>query len=273
MSSKKIALVLGGGSAYGFAHIGVINALIERGVKPDLIVGTSMGAIVGAYFALNGEVQSLVDIIRETKPSSLLADPGFFTLGMIKGEKIEKKLHEIYDGKKFSDCKTELIINACDVNKGETVVFQDGFLRDAVRASMSVPGIFAPYIFEGKMLVDGGLTNNLAVDLVPPGYTIIASKVIPKKGAEINVKEINTKNPLKRWSMSFNLISKSFSIMISKLEDSVVKNNPDIIFIDPDLNEFGYSTFDQFYEIINKGYVTAKKKLEKYPELIYTFDR
>ena len=269
MNKQKVALVLGGGSAYGFAHVGVIRALHEFGIKPDLIVGTSMGAIIGAYYALNGEVDSFHDVISKTKPLNLLADPGFFSLGIIKCKKIEKKLKEVFGDKEFKDCKTKLIINACDINSAENVIIEDGKLVDAIRSSIAIPGIFAPYIYKERLLVDGGVVNNLAVDLVPEGYKIIAVKVTPKKDTVIiPLKDLNTVNPIKRVGMYFNLISKAFSIVLSKMENKTVLRRPDVIFIHPNLDKYGYASFKEYNGLVEDGYNAAKKILEKSAHLV-----
>ncbi len=269
MKKQKLALVLGGGSAYGFAHVGVIRALQEFGIKPDLIVGTSMGAIVGSYYAVKGEVESFSHIIEETTPLSLLADPGFFSFGIIKGKKIEKRLKEVFGNKKFKDCKTKLIINACDINTAENIVFKKGILRDAVRASMSIPGVFAPFVYKDRVLVDGGLVDNLPIDLVPEGYKIIAVKVTPKNNTVVlPLKDLNVKNPLKRTALYFNLLSKTFSIVLSRTERHSSSKKDDVILIHPSLDEFSYSSFKEYKKIVNTGYVSAKKALEKSRSLV-----
>ena len=262
MSKKKIALVLGGGSAYGYAHIGVIQAMEEKGIKPDLIVGTSMGSIVGAYYAAFGEIDSLINIISKTSTFKTVADPGFFSLGIIKTKKIEDLFKKVFGERKFAKCKIPLIINACDINSGENIVYKKGLIRDAVRASMSVPGIFAPFVKGNKILVDGGIVNNLGINLVPKNYKIIAVRVTPASNKKIfSSKDIKTLNPIKRLIYYFEIINKSFTILINKLEDQMVKERDDILYLSPNLKKFSYVSFGKHKELIKAGYKEAIKNL------------
>ena len=259
---QKIALVLGGGSAFGYAHIGVIKAMEEKGMKPDIILGTSMGSIVGAYYSVFGEVDSLVKVIGDTRAWKMVADPGFFSLGMIKCKRIEDLFKKVFGDKTFRSCGIPLKINGCDINSGKNIVFKSGRIRDAVRASMSVPGIFAPFVKGRQIFVDGGVTNNLMIDEVPKGYKVIAVKVTPSSDKRLfSVEAIKTRNPIKRLRYYFELVNKSFSILIEKLESHLVENHPEVTFLQPDLSKFSYVSFGKHEEIAKAGYEEAIKKL------------
>ncbi|MBT7736389.1 patatin-like phospholipase family protein [Candidatus Peregrinibacteria bacterium] len=260
--NKKIALVLGGGSAFGYAHIGVIKAMEEKGIRPDLIVGTSMGSIVGSYYAVFGEIDSLVEKISKTSAVKIAADPGFLSLGVIKAKKIEELFKEVFGDRNFAHCKIPLIVNACDINSGENVIYKKGRIKDAVRASMSVPGIFAPVVKGSKVLVDGGVVNNLGINLAPKSHKVIAVKVTPDSNKKIfSPKDMGTLNPIKRMRYYSDLINKSFTILINKLEDQMVRDHEDIIYLKPDLKDFNYASFGKYRELIKAGYDEASKKL------------
>ena len=244
-SVKKIALVLGGGSALGYAHIGVIQEMEDQGMRPDLIIGTSMGAIVGAYYALHGEVDSLVEILKKTS---------MLKLGIEGVKKIEKLFEDAMGDASFADCKIPLKINACDINSGENVVFEKGLLREAMRASMSIPGVFPPVVLDGRVLVDGGLCNNLAVNLAPSGYKVIAVKVTAPSNKKIfTAEEFDSKNPLKKTRMYFEMLHKSFAILMNRLEDHLIEQMDEVTYIEPDLRSFNFISFNKYSELIAAG--------------------
>lgn len=259
-NKQKIALVLGGGSALGYAHIGVIQEMEEQGMRPDLIVGTSMGSIVGAYYALHGEVDSLIEVLKNTSALKVGMDSGLFTMGLVGTKKIEKLFEEVMGEATFSDCKIPLKINACDINSGENVVIEKGLIREAMRASMSIPGVFAPVVIDGRILVDGGLCNNLAVNLVPANYKIVAVKVTSPSNKEIfTTEDLDSKNPVKRTRMYFEMLHKSFAILMNRLEDHMVAQMDEVIYIEPDLRAFNFISFNKYNELIAAGREAAKK--------------
>ena len=263
-NKKKIALVLGGGSALGYAHIGVLRAMIEKGIRPDLIIGTSMGAIVGAYYSLFDEIDGMEKVLDNTSSIKMATDPGFFSLGIIKGTKLENKFKEVFGEKTFSNCKTKLRINACDINTGKNYFFRNGMLRDAVRASISLPGILPPLVKDDMILIDGGVANNLAIDYVPKDYRIISVKVTPNNDKHIISKEdLETKNPIKRVKLYFDLLNKSISIMTNNLEEHLLETR-DILHITPNLDQFSYISFPKYKDIISTGYYEANKVLKNF---------
>ena len=184
LSDTKIGLALGGGGARGFCHIPVLQTLEELDIKPAQVSGTSMGAIIGAIYAsgmspasIREIVDSMViyegekfkDIIQKRGLLKWfeLVDPNFFKKGgVIKGDKIAEFLQEILGVSTFEELKIPLIIVATDFHTGEEVVFNSGPLMPAVRASMSLPGLFEPVLHEGRMLIDGGCANPVPHDLL-----------------------------------------------------------------------------------------------------------
>lgn len=154
----KFALVLGGGAARGFAHIGVIKVLEANGIAPDLIVGTSAGSLVGALYAsgMDGfELQRLALALDE----STFADWTIGSRGLIKGEALAAYVNQQLKQQTLERLKRPLAIVATDLRSGEAVVFQRGDTGAAVRASSAVPGIFSPVRISDRDYVDGGLTH------------------------------------------------------------------------------------------------------------------
>lgn len=154
----KIGLALGGGAARGFAHIGVIKALEAQGIVPDIIVGTSAGAVVGALYAagLNGfELQRLALEMKE----DMVADWSLPDRGVLKGEALETFINQKVRGRSLDKLARPFGAVATDLASGEMVLFRLGNTGRAVRASSTVPGVFQPVEIGGREYVDGGLTS------------------------------------------------------------------------------------------------------------------
>ncbi len=183
-TAPTVGLALGGGGVRGLAHIVVLETLDEMGIRPRLVAGTSMGAIVGALYAsgMSGaELRELVlrfevlesDTWRESlgKRAELLRwiagfSPDFTGRGLFDAEKVIESLFAELGQKTFEGLQVPLSVVATDFWTGEEVVLNSGDLLSAVRASMAVPGIFAPEIRDGRVLIDGGVVNNLPYDHV-----------------------------------------------------------------------------------------------------------
>lgn len=196
----KIGLVLAGGGALGFAHIGVLKVLEENHIPVDFVAGTSMGAIVGAAIATGKSSADMDSLLTSTDWDQLFIDSsprqdlpynlkagrnreiygdaklgikdGTFVTpaGVVQGQKILPLLQRLYDNAPvspvdFDKLPVPLRVVAADIESGEAVVISNGDLATAVRASMSVPGFFAPVSMGGHELVDGGIANNLPVDV------------------------------------------------------------------------------------------------------------
>ncbi|MDR2536182.1 MAG: patatin-like phospholipase family protein [Treponema sp.] len=181
----KWALVLSGGGAKGLAHIGVLKALTEMGVpEPELVVGTSMGAIVGGLYSCGMTPHELVQFVNERFNIADYLDGFAFKLdgpvgkvfqtgqivgslatkpGIDSGQRLLQLFEKLSEGKTFEETRIPFRCNAVDLITGEEVVFSSGSVARAIRASMSVPFFFEPLIEENRCLVDGGLSDNIPV--------------------------------------------------------------------------------------------------------------
>ena len=186
IKKAKIGLALGSGASRGLAHIGVLKALIEERIPVDYISGSSMGALVGAYFASKGEVTTLEEMILgiDWKKLAHLIDPNliFMLKGLIHGQKIKELLQVIIGDVEFKDLKIPLAVVATDTNTGEEVIIKEGSVVEAVRASISMPAIFMPVKYGRRFLIDGGVVNPVPAGIVRNmGATfVIACNVIRK---------------------------------------------------------------------------------------------
>ena len=157
--SKKLGLILGSGGARGFAHIGFLQALDENGIKPDVMAGCSIGAVIGAAYLCGKSANQLKKIAFALKQNDLVD----FNLGLFKGMallrsvKMEALLKKNVTAKTFEDLPIPFAVVASDLVSGNLVTFTQGELIPAVRASATIPTIFAPVKMDGMMLVDGGL--------------------------------------------------------------------------------------------------------------------
>lgn len=177
-TQNGVALVLGGGGARGFAHLGVLSVLEEEGVPIEEITGVSVGAFVGALYAAAGRVEPVIEIARKTQWPNLV-EVEYMPFGFFRTNRLEQFLaHHLEalaksrtgdsypNGVHFSDLAIPLRIGATDLASGESVLFETGPVAPAVRASAAIPALFAPYSYQGRTLIDGGIANGLPYDWV-----------------------------------------------------------------------------------------------------------
>lgn len=158
-SPLRIGVALGGGSARGYAHIGALACLERHGFAPDLLVGTSFGAIVGALYASGltpKEIALTANSVRWRDLSKVL-DFGLHRAALFSGDKLESYLDELVEGRTFEDLGRPLVVVATDLATGGRVDLTTGPLARALRASASMPGVFSPVQIAGRQLVDGGI--------------------------------------------------------------------------------------------------------------------
>jgi len=163
-NGASVALALGSGGARGLAHIGVIEALVERGYRIDSISGSSMGALVGGIYAL-GALERYRDWVQGLRQRDVLGllDWNFAGGGLIRGRKIVDELCELVGDADIEDLPCAYTAVAVDIDSGREVWLSEGSLFDAIRASIAIPGVFTPHRYRDRTLVDGGLLNPVPV--------------------------------------------------------------------------------------------------------------
>lgn len=162
----RIGVALGGGSARGFAHIGALASLERHGVRPDVIVGTSFGAVVGAMVAAGRtptELSEEASKLRRRDVVPEVADFGVHRGALFSGDRLEAFFDRMLEGRTFADLERAFAVVATDVGTGERVVIQEGPLARALRASSSLPGVFAPVEIDGRPLMDGGIGSPIPI--------------------------------------------------------------------------------------------------------------
>ena len=248
--NTKVGLALGGGGAKGVAHIGVLHALEEARVKPDYIAGTSVGAMVAAMYAFNININTIANIARDLTLAQIttfkLNKTGFFTADPLKEILIEY-LGEV----NIEDASIPLSIVATDLTSGEEVIFTEGPLADAVCASASIPGVYIPMRLNGRILVDGGIVQNVPIR---PLKSMGAGVIIASQLGGVRAYE-EPKNVL-------DVMRNAFDIVLSQRTKQEVKQAD--LLIAMDLRDFSIADNTQRYdELFAIGYDTATKELAK----------
>ncbi|MCH8496390.1 MAG: patatin-like phospholipase family protein [Balneolales bacterium] len=165
--AKRIGLALGAGSARGLSHLGVLKAFKDKNIKPAYIAGTSIGSMMGAVYA-SGNLDDVTELMRHITLGKM-ANYLDFTIprqALMEGDKIMKLIREIIPISDFKDLEIPLSVVACDIHTGKQVINDSGDVHNAVRASISLPGIFLPVHHDNMWLVDGGLVNPVPVSVV-----------------------------------------------------------------------------------------------------------
>lgn len=173
-----LGLALGGGSARGLAHIGVLRVLDREGIPIDYIAGTSMGAVVAAVYASGTDPGYLARLASGLRWESLV-DLRFMGRGLMSGQRIEQAINMLTKNRTFDQMRIPLAVVAAELPTGKPVVFTKGLVSSAVRASIAIPGVFEPVPYEKNCLVDGGVVNNVPVKPVQDlgATTVIAVDV------------------------------------------------------------------------------------------------
>jgi NTE family protein len=255
----KIALVLGGGSARGFAHVGVIRALEQEKIPLNLIVGTSVGSLIGAIYAASPDSFQLEWTAFKIEKNDILDFSIIYSkLGPVQGARLESFVEQTAKVRLIEQTKIPFFPVATDLTTGESIILERGSLAKAVRASSAIPGIFVPVNFDNRMLVDGGVTNTLACD------------VARSKGADIVI-GVNLQKDVRSQEMGtvVDIIGQSVNIVMHEATKSKLKYC-DVV-IEPDTKGVSLFDFSQKKALMEEGIkaTTAampgiRKLLEKY---------
>ena len=163
----RIGVALGGGSARGYAHIGALASLERHGFAPDILAGTSFGAVIGALYAMGrspADLRAEAAAMRRRDVFPYIADFGLHKGALFGGRRLEAYFDAMVEGRSFEDLERPLVVVATDVDSGERVLLSSGPLAPALRASASIPGVFAPVTVGGRRLMDGGIGSPVPLD-------------------------------------------------------------------------------------------------------------
>lgn len=277
ISRRKIGLALGGGGARGLAHIGVLKVFAREGIPIDVVAGTSMGGIIGAALAAGASISDMETEalkVRRRREQIKLVDPKLSGSGLLKGSRVYQYLSSLLGEELiFADLNLPLAMVAVDFNTGREVILKEGNVVDAIRATISVPGIFAPFVRDKQLLVDGGVLNNVPVDVARElgAQTVIAVDVLP------NFPQDRPEEPLAATPVNIPGVTQSLveimhvqMIMISEMTELKLKTTPSDVLIRPaSPSRIGlFAGFEHAEEAIAAGEAAAEEALPKIRELL-----
>lgn len=288
IGGKKIGLALGGGSARGMAHIGVFQALEQHGIPIDMIAGSSAGALIGSAYAAGVPIETIeaavlkwgskLGLLRLTVPDVLdlkyygkalarffrktrtIWDPRLLRLGIgiFSGSRVDRLYLNVVGDPDFSDLQIPLSVIALDINSGEEVVYEKGNVRLAVRASLSIPGIFTPLAYSGRFLIDGSIADPVPVNtLVKNGADLVmAVNVTPSLQESFNSLRRSRKQG--QLAVSRSPLLPVFDIAMRSLQSlqyelSTIKTTRANIHINPDVGDISWSEFFNADKLIQRG--------------------
>ena len=203
----RVALVLGGGGSKGIAHLGAIQELEKAGIRPDLIIGCSAGAIVGAFYADEPNLEHAEKLFLKLKRSDLL-DTSFLgaRFGAVKGKKLQDFMKKNLSSQSFHDLQIPLIVVATDLFTGNIVELSQGDISSAINASCALPGLFKPVLLHDRYLVDGGVSSPLPIEIAK------------KYGAELIIAiDVSEELPSSKPSHFFGVAKRGIEISYRKL--------------------------------------------------------
>lgn len=253
----KVGLVLGGGGARGFAEIGVLRVLEQEKIPIHLVVGTSVGSLIGALYAdtanvLDVEFEAVQLTEDDIFDKSLLS---FLSGGFVKGERLERFLEQRLKHQTIETLRVPFAAVATDLRTGETVVFDRGSVAKAVHASAAIPGVFVPVIHEGRTLVDGGVTNPIPVD------------VARKLGAEVVIAvAIPADVPAEAPRAPVQIALHASTLMAAEIGWCRAKEAE--VLIRPEVGPVAYDDFTQKKRLIDAGAAAARAALPQIHRVI-----
>ena len=273
LTGRATGLALSGGAARGLAHIGVIRALEEACVEIDLIGGTSMGALVGAMLAMDMPTQRMVDLVRTFSARRKLLDLTLPLVSFLSSGRITSILRSVCGDVQIEDLWRPFLCVSSNLTRAEPLVHTTGSLWHALRASTAIPGMFAPVLLDGAVLVDGAVLNNFPLDLVRErceNGLVIASNVTPLEdgarhyqfGAAVSGWDVLFRaiNPFARRVEApslFETLLRTIEVNIAqRLKSPAFRQLADVL-IEPQVSRFGMLDFDAYAELIDIGHQEA----------------
>ncbi|MCA0274787.1 MAG: patatin family protein [Proteobacteria bacterium] len=278
-----ISLALGGGAARGWAHIGVLRALDEAGIRINMIAGTSIGALVGGCY-LAGKLDQLEEFARSLTKRRIF---GLFDLqlggnGLFGGMKLDARMQQHMAGLTFEDLPKPFVCVAAEIRTGHEIWLSSGSLIKAMRASYALPGVFEPVTCNGRVLVDGALVNpvpvsvcraneqplvvavNLHYDLFGRAAVIkhSAGELVVEHPAKVNGKDLDRSERETRLGIT-GVMVEAFNIIQDRISRARLAGDPPDLSLQPKLGHIGLSDFHRADEAIRLGYEATKAQMEE----------
>ncbi|MEM7028086.1 MAG: cyclic nucleotide-binding domain-containing protein [Chloroflexota bacterium] len=276
LTGKSIGLVLSGGAAKAFAHIGVIKALNEAGIAVDMVGGASLGSVVAAAYALNWDYAKMVQAARTFFSRTKIFDYTFPAVSIANSKKMTRTLSHEFEGIQIEDMWLPYFCVSSNLTRAKQMIHRQGDLWRGLRSSCSIPGVFTPMVDGMDLLVDGAVLNNMPVDVMYDmceGGTVIAVDVSSETELADDYDFVSY---LSGWRVLWGKLNplmsqvKAPSLMgtLKRVVElnSVRQRRRNIeladVFIDPAVEKFGLADFDAYQELIDIGYGAAQQPLQ-----------
>ncbi len=269
MSGRSVGLVLSGGGARAFAHIGVVRALRERNIPIDFTGGTSMGGVVAACVAMGWSDEEIDHRIRkgfvETNP---LGDFNLPVVGLVSGKRVDKRLKEHFGDATIGDLEIPFFCVSTNLTDGDSFIHRRGYLRHALRASIALPGILPPIINDGDVLVDGGVLNNFPVNVMKSLHRgFIVGSDVSRSRRGFPADEFISPPGFLGW-VSKHGFSRTPPIASLLMRSATVGVNPSAqkdladIYITPEIVDLELRDWNSYDEAVQAGYDETLKALD-----------
>ncbi|MEO0136039.1 MAG: patatin-like phospholipase family protein [candidate division WOR-3 bacterium] len=259
-----LALVLGGGAAKGYAHIGVIKFLEELNIKPDIIVGASMGSLIGGFYAkgftAKGMEEIALKIDKKRKKTLFKFQPS--KKGLINGKNVVKFLAPYLSATRIEELPVRYAAVATDIEENTEIILDRGDLLEAIRASIAIPIVFTPHKYLGRTLIDGGFINPVPVDVALKlgAEKVIAVNVLNRyEYPQISITPQN--KPEKDYNLK-DIFLRTFDLISSRLIAYDFNQLKEGVWIDINTKGIGLSEFEKAKEAIILGYNQAERYRE-----------
>jgi predicted acylesterase/phospholipase RssA/CRP-like cAMP-binding protein len=276
LNRSAVGLVFSGGGARGFAHIGVIEALLEAGVPIDMVGGTSMGSLVSSQYAMGRDHQTMIKKVKEAfveqKPFSDYTLP---MISLIRSRNLDRSLEIEYGDIRIEDLWLNYFCESSNLTTAELVTHQTGLVRNAIRASVSIPGVVAPVIDGDNLLVDGGVLNNLPGDVMRElgAGVVIAVDISADEDLKVTCRELPSP-----WAILLSKVLPFYrpiefpsivevcmrSTMLSSVNRTHQVKLAADFYLRPPVAGFKILDFHLLEEIAEIGYKYAKEKIEEW---------
>lgn len=258
MTRKKVGLALSGGAARGYAHVGVLKALVEHQIPIDFVAGTSAGSIIGAAIASGLSVEEIIAIGKKMSWFKVSGFP-YSAKGLLSNAPLGELLERHLPYKNIEDLPIPFAAVSCALETGEEIIFKDkGDLVTAIRASCAIPGVFVPVAYEGKSLIDGGV-----VALVP-------AEVVKKMGADVVIAVDVNACGASYWSAPSTFLGVIFQAAMLLLRTAGTSQHyrADVVII-PQIAHLRPDEISKMEEFIRLGEEAALEKIDMIKKLIF----
>lgn len=274
LAGCAVGLVLGGGGARGFAHIGVLRAIQEAGIPIDMICGVSMGSIIAALYAMGHDWREMIRMTRREMTRKMTSDFTLPIVALSSGRKFHRVLASFFGDTAVEDLRLPFFCTSCNLSTSEIVIHQTGSLADAVHASNAIPVVLPPVLSGGHLLIDGGVLNNQPGDILKKlcGGKVIVTNVSPRREATVDSSLLEIPSAWRILRSRINPFERAIKVpsisvtMIRALMVASERKSREVeriadFYLRPPIDRFRVDDFNRVEEIAGIGYEYAREEV------------